>query len=218
MANGMHTEIKKIAVLISGRGSNLQSIYHAIIQKKLPVKIALVISNRQNAEGLTFCAENDIHHVVIPSQNKGREVFDEELRNALLQDSIDLIVLAGFMRILTPIIIDEFPNKIINIHPSLLPKYKGLQTHQRAIDAQDRVAGASVHVVTAGLDDGPVIAQVEVPIYTDDSSESLAERVLSEEHRLYAHVITQWGQGLLQFNDEGIFISTQQLQAPLKLI
>ncbi len=209
--------IKKIVVLISGRGSNLQAIYHAIMSEKLPAEIALVVSNREDAAGLVFCQDKKIRNLIVPSKGKTRSEFDTELIEILSEEKPDLIVLAGFMRILTPIFVNAFPNKIINIHPSLLPKYKGLETHQRALDAQDQNMGASVHVVNTDLDGGCIIAQIVMPIYACDTAERLAMRLLPEEHILYAYVIKLWVHNLLHFDDQGVYLCDQKLHSSIQL-
>lgn len=213
----LNKTIKKIVVLISGRGSNLQAIYHMIMSQKLPVEISLVISNRDDAIGLTFCQAQKIRTHIIDSKGKERSIFDSELVQVISAEKPDLIILAGFMRILTSVFIDAFPNKIINIHPSLLPKYKGLKTHQRALDAQDQITGASVHIVNADLDGGCIIAQIVIPIYELDTAETLATRLLPAEHILYAYVVKLWAYDILHFDAQGAYLCDQKLQSPLQL-
>lgn len=172
----------KIAVLISGSGSNLK----ALIDAKLDVEIGLVLSNKPNVKGLDRAKENNIPCSVISHKDfNSRESFDQALAARLLCFEPDLVVLAGFMRILTPEFVTKFLGRLVNIHPSLLPKYRGLHTHQRAIDAGDKFGGATIHYVTAELDGGPAIVQAKVPITENDSTETLAKRVLSVEHKLY---------------------------------
>lgn len=176
----------KLAVLISGGGSNLQ----ALIDANLGVEISLVISNRKDAGGLAKAAKAGIKTAVVEHGHfDSRESFESALLRELSSVELDYIVLAGFMRVLTPVFITKFSNKILNIHPSLLPKYKGLNTHQRAIDAGDSYAGVSVHLVTNELDGGSIIAQAKVPVLPADTAEQLAARVLVSEHKLYPMVI-----------------------------
>ena len=177
---------KRIAVLLSGRGSNFQSILSASQSGTLGGEIALVISNRPGAGGLDIAREAGIATALIDHQAYAtREAFDADLAEALESQSPDLIVLAGFMRILTPEFVSRFAGRLMNIHPSLLPLYPGLQTHQRALDAGDTHAGATVHYVTGELDGGPPVLQARVPIHLGDDPDSLAARVLEEEHRIY---------------------------------
>ncbi len=172
----------KIAVLISGSGSNLQ----ALIDAGLNAEIGLVISNNANVKGLERAKNHNIPTDVISHRDfDSRAAFDEALAERLKRYNPDLIVLAGFMRILTPEFVTNFIGKLVNIHPSLLPKYPGLNTHQRAIDAGDQYAGATIHFVTAELDGGPAIVQARVPVYDKDDADTLAKRVLTIEHKLY---------------------------------
>lgn len=156
----------------------------------LPARVALVVSNRPDAAGLQAAQELGIPVAVVDhTQFESRELFDEALCERVSSVSPDWVILAGFMRILTPTFINRWPGRILNIHPSLLPLYPGLDTHKRALLAGDTEAGASVHIVTAELDAGPVIAQVKVPVYPDDTEATLAERVLNEEHQLYIQAV-----------------------------
>ena len=179
-----------VVILISGRGSNMMSIVKAMQEDNLPINIAAVISNRPNVAGLNFAQQAGIHATAIDHKNfQSRELFDQALAQEIDKYNPDLVVLAGFMRILTEEFVDHFAGRLINIHPSLLPKYKGLNTHQRAIDAGDKEHGASVHFVTAELDDGPVVLQKHVAILDDDTANTLAARVLEQEHILYPEAI-----------------------------
>jgi phosphoribosylglycinamide formyltransferase 1 len=177
----------RTGVLISGRGSNLQALIDAAAaDPAFPAEIALVISNRPGAGGLERAAQAGIATATIDHRNyAGREAFDAALHDALTEAGVELVCLAGFMRILTPGFVARWEGRMLNIHPSLLPKYKGVDTHARALAAGDAVHGCSVHYVTAELDDGPVIAQAEVPVLDGDTPGTLADRVLEAEHRLY---------------------------------
>ncbi len=180
----------KLVILISGRGSNMLSIIKAIDNGELEVSIAAVISNRPDAAGLLLAEQAGISTSLVDhKQFATREQFDEALAKEIDHYQPDLVVLAGFMRILTPEFVEHFKNKLINIHPSLLPKFKGLNTHQRAIDAGEKEHGASVHFVTPELDDGPVVLQARVNILETDDAATLAARVLEKEHKLYPDAI-----------------------------
>jgi phosphoribosylglycinamide formyltransferase-1 len=179
--------LKKIGVLISGRGSNLGALIAA--QQGAPYRIVLVISNLESAGGLTRAAEAGIATLVIPHQGKPREMFDSELDAALKQAGVEIVCLAGFMRILSDGFARAWEGKLINIHPSLLPAYKGTNVHARVIEARESQSGASVHFVVPELDAGPVIAQAAVPVHPSDTPEILAARVLEAEHRLYPEAL-----------------------------
>lgn len=176
----------KLAVLISGRGSNMLAIARACETGELNARVVLVISNRPDAAGIQSARELGIETAIIDHQSfDNRQDFDQALHDQLSQAQPDWIVLAGFMRILTERFVNRWQGRMLNIHPSLLPKYPGLDTHARAIAAGDSHAGASVHIVSPELDAGPVIAQVQLAIEPDDTAETLAQRVLQEEHALY---------------------------------
>jgi phosphoribosylglycinamide formyltransferase-1 len=180
----------RLVILISGRGSNMRSILEAAKSGSLDIDISAVISNRPDAAGLTFAAEEGIDTAVIDHKEfDSREQFDKALATEIDKYQADYVILAGFMRILTEDFVAHFAGRLINIHPSLLPKFKGLHTHQRAIDAGETEHGASVHFVTAELDDGPVILQAKVPVLADDDADTLAARVLEQEHLLYPAAI-----------------------------
>ena len=182
---------KRVGVLISGGGSNMKALVAAGRADGSNFEVVCVASNKADAGGIVWAQAEGINTKVI--SHKGfltREAFDAALNDYLQAQNLDLIVCAGFMRIMTPVLIAPWEGKMLNIHPSLLPKYKGLHTHQRAIEAGDKEAGCSVHWVTAELDGGPVIAQVRVAVLAGDTSETLAARVLAEEHKLYPKVVT----------------------------
>ena len=182
----------RIAVLASGGGTNLKSIIDQQQTGKLPVAIALVISNNPGAGALERAQQAGIRTLCINHRDyPTREDFDRALVNALQQAEVDLVVLAGFMRIITPIMLTAFPQRIINIHPALLPAFPGLNVQQQAIDYGARFSGCTVHFVDAGVDTGPIIVQAVVPILPEDSAATLAERILEQEHRIYPQAI-QW--------------------------
>jgi phosphoribosylglycinamide formyltransferase-1 len=176
---------KKVGVLISGRGSNLEALIAATQAADFPAQIVLVIANKEDAGGLQRAAEAGIATKVILHHGKTREAFDAELDVALKRAEVEIICLAGFMRILSDGFTREWEGKLINIHPSLLPAYKGTQVHERVIAAREAQSGASVHFVVPELDAGPVIAQASVPVHPDDTPNTLAARILTIEHRLY---------------------------------
>ena len=180
----------RLVILISGRGSNMVSILKAIDEKQLDANIVAVISNRPDAAGLISAADRDIATAVVDNtQYDDRNSFDSALAESIDRFNPDLVILAGFMRILTADFVNHYSDKLLNIHPSLLPKFKGLNTHQRAIDAKEPEHGATVHFVTAELDDGPIVLQAKVPVLVDDDAKTLAKRVLVEEHQLYPNAI-----------------------------
>jgi len=180
----------RIVVLISGSGTNLQAIMDASELADYPGSVVGVVSNKSDAYGLTRAESASIATVALSHKDfDSRESYDQALITKIDQFSPDVIVLAGFMRILSPAFVLHYQGKLVNIHPSLLPKYQGLNTHQRAIDAGDKEHGVSVHFVTEELDGGPVILQAKVPIFEGDSSDDLAARVHEQEHRIYPLVI-----------------------------
>ncbi len=187
---GKMRAMKNIVILISGRGSNMQAIVHARQAQQWPARIAAVISNRADAEGLAFAREHGIPTAVVESRAyKAREQFDAALQKAIDEYAPDLVVLAGFMRILTPPFVEHYAGRMLNIHPSLLPSFPGLATHRQALDAGVRIHGATVHFVTAELDHGPIVAQAAVAVLSDDTEESLAARVLTQEHQIYPRAV-----------------------------
>ncbi len=184
-----------IVVLISGNGSNLQAIIDAVAQKKIPVVIRAVISNREDAYGLQRAAAAGITtHVVAHQDFASREAFDAALQVLIDNYAPDIICLAGFMRYLGAAFVDHYPNRIINIHPSLLPKYPGLHTHARVIAAKEAFHGATIHIVTRELDAGPVLIQAKTAVLPDDTVQTLRDRVQQLEHRLYPEALRQLAQ------------------------
>jgi phosphoribosylglycinamide formyltransferase-1 len=190
--------LKRVAVLISGRGSNLQSLIEAAGQS---YRIILVISNIEGAAGLERAQAAGIATAVIPHANKTREAFDSEVDAALRTAGAELVVLAGFMRILSDGFVRAWKGRLINIHPSLLPAYKGTKVHERVIEAKEALSGASVHFVVPELDAGPVIAQAKVPVQADDTPGILAERVLAVEHKLYPEALKLLASGKVKLEN-----------------
>jgi len=189
--------MKNIVILISGSGSNMAAIVRAARQQnwadKHGIHVAAVISNKANAGGLAIAREYGIStHVVEHTAHATREAFDTALAQVIDGYTPDTVVLAGFMRILTPAFVAHYSGRLLNIHPSLLPAFPGLDTHQRAMDAGCKVAGATVHVVTADLDAGPILVQAVVPVLHGDSAETLTARVLTQEHIIYPQAVLDW--------------------------
>ena len=189
--------MKNIVILISGSGSNMAAIVRAAQQERwserLGARVAAVLSNRADAKGLVFAREQGIATAVIDHKAyPDREHFDVALRDEIDRHAPSLVVLAGFMRILTAPFVAHYAGRLLNIHPSLLPAFPGLHTHQRAIEAGCRVAGATVHQVTAELDHGPILAQAVVPVLPQDTPDVLAQRVLTQEHRIYPAAVAQF--------------------------
>ena len=190
----------RTAILISGRGSNMQAILEAAQNPSYAAEPVLVLSNNPSAKGLEIATSMGIATDAVDHKafGKDREAFEHALQDVLERHCVEMIVLAGFMRILTPWFVGRWDQRMINIHPSLLPKYPGLNTHQRAIDAGDEEAGCSVHWVTEGVDEGAVIMQARVPVLPEDTSESLEARVLPQEHVLYPKAVNLAAQEILE--------------------
>jgi phosphoribosylglycinamide formyltransferase-1 len=181
---------RRLGVLISGRGSNLKAIIDAIHGKTLDASIAVVISNRADAPGLEHARAAGIETLVLShTAFASREAYDRALVDELRKRDVALVCLAGFMRLLSPVFVDAFPDRILNIHPSLLPKYAGLHPQQQALDDGATVSGATVHIVNKDLDAGPVVRQREVPVLPGDTARTLADRILEVEHSLYPEAI-----------------------------
>lgn len=192
----------RVVVLISGSGSNLQAIIDQTEAGELPITLCAVISNKATAGGLQRAQQHAIPaHVIAHQDFPDRESFDGALMQLIDSYDPDLVVLAGFMRILTSTFTQHYRGRMLNIHPSLLPKYQGLHTHQRALDAGDKTHGVTVHFVTEELDGGPKVLQAEVPVLPDDNAETLAARVLIEEHRIYPQAIRWFAEGRLRMQE-----------------
>ncbi|EGN74292.1 phosphoribosylglycinamide formyltransferase, formyltetrahydrofolate-dependent [Idiomarina sp. A28L] len=205
MPSAIENPIKKrIVVLISGTGSNMLNIAEHCQDNKINGDVVAVIANRADAAGLAKAAELGIATEFVPHTSfADREDYDQALVERVQSYQPDLIILAGFMRVLTPVFVSAFADRIMNIHPSLLPKYKGMHTHQRALDAGDEEHGVSVHFVTEELDGGPVILQSRVPIFPEDTAEDLQERVHEQEYRIYPLVIRWFCADRLKLTEEG---------------
>jgi phosphoribosylglycinamide formyltransferase-1 len=181
-------EPKRVAILISGRGSNMR----ALVEQAAAYEVVLVASNKPDADGLRWAKERGLRTWSLESKGIAKEDYDRQLSDALEQNDVGTIALAGFMRILSPWFVEQWRGRIVNIHPSLLPKYRGLDTHARALEAGDAVAGCSVHIVTEELDAGEVLGQAEVPVEPGDTPSSLEQRVLAAEHQLYPRVLSKF--------------------------
>ena len=202
-----------IVSLISGRGSNFEAIYKAAKAKSWDVRFTGLIANQPEAKGLDFAKSVGIPTAVINHRDyPSREAFDGALMQQIDAFGADLVVLAGFMRILTPGFIQHYEGRMMNIHPSLLPRFPGLHTHERALEAGDRVHGATVHFVSAGVDEGPIICQSEVPVLATDTPSELAARVLKTEHQIYPLAVEWFIQGRLQIAGNRVSVDPPELQ------
>jgi phosphoribosylglycinamide formyltransferase 1 len=200
--------MKNIVILISGRGSNMEAVVRAAAAERWPARIAAVISNRADAKGLEFAAAHGIATAVVANKDfASREQFDAALREVIDAFAPDLVVLAGFMRILTGPFVEHYAGRMLNIHPSLLPDFPGLATHQQALDAGVAEHGATVHFVTAQLDHGPIVEQARVAVHADDTEASLAARVLAQEHQLYPRAIRLFVEGRLSIDKDVVRIA-----------
>lgn len=201
-----------LVVLISGNGSNLQAIIDAIQQQGLRAQVRAVVSNNPDAYGLTRARNANIPAEVLDHRNfPSREAYDQALQLLIDRFQPDLVILAGFMRILTEDFVNHYRGRMLNIHPSLLPKYQGLNTHQRVLEAGDNIHGVSVHYVTPVLDGGPVILQAEVPVHSGDTADDLAQRVHQQEHVIYPLVIRWIADGRVMLQDETVLFDGKPL-------
>ncbi|OXC75070.1 phosphoribosylglycinamide formyltransferase [Caballeronia sordidicola] len=205
--------MKKIVILISGRGTNMETVVRACARDGWQAVVAAVISNRPDAAGLAFAAENGIPATVVDHRGfTTREAFDQALARAIDDFEPDLVMLAGFMRVLTDAFVERYAGRMINIHPSLLPCFPGLKTHQQALDAGVRVHGASVHFVTPTLDHGPIVAQAAVPVVAGDDAATLASRVLAVEHIIYPRAVRWFVEGRLAIDGERVVLTPPEPQ------
>jgi phosphoribosylglycinamide formyltransferase-1 len=203
---------KRVGILISGRGSNMESLIAAARAPDYPAEIACVISNRPDAAGLAKAqAESVPTHAIDHTAFANRVAFEDELDAGLRSFGVEIIACAGFMRLLTPTFIARWPDRMLNVHPSLLPAFPGLNTHERALAAGVKITGCTVHVVRPAMDDGPIIAQGAVPVLDGDSGDTLAARVLAVEHRLYPHALALFASG-------GISILADRVSGPQVLV
>ena len=197
---------KRIVVLISGRGSNMEAIVRACAAEQWPARVEAVLSNRPDAAGLAFASAHGIATAIVDHRAyPERERFDKALAQAIDAYTPDLVVLAGFMRILGPEVVERHAGRLLNVHPSLLPAFPGLHTHRRALEAGCKLAGATVHFVTASLDHGPIVIQAAVPVLADDDEVSLSARVLEREHVIYPRAVRWFVEGSLRRVGERVF-------------
>lgn len=210
--------MKNIVILISGRGSNMEAIIRACAEQAWPARIAAVLSNRPDAPGLKFAAGQGIPvGVVDHRQYPDRASFDKALANAIDAHVPDLVVLAGFMRILTPEFVEHYAGRMMNIHPSLLPSFPGLHTHQQALEAGVKVHGASVHFVTASLDHGPIVLQAVIEVGPEDTPQTLAARLLPCEHQIYPRAVRWFVEGRLRVKDGAVHVDPPEPQLLIAL-
>lgn len=197
----------RIAVFLSGRGSNFKAIHDAILSGTINGDIVLVFSNKKDALGLSIAQERNLETLYLnPKEFDSREAYDQAIIDAAKQKEVDLICLAGYMKILTPLFCNAFKNRIMNIHPALLPSFPGLHVQQKAIDWGIRYSGATVHFVTADVDMGPIILQAVVPVLQDDTEETLSERILKEEHKIYPEAVQLFFEGRLEVKGRRVTI------------
>jgi phosphoribosylglycinamide formyltransferase-1 len=201
----------RVAVLASGRGSNLQAVIDAIEAGTVQAKIVAVISNKKEAPALERARQHGLSALFVdPKPHAGqpdsRESYDRELLSVLQRHDVELVLLAGYMKIVTKVLVEAFANRMMNIHPSLLPSFPGLDVQKKAIDWGCKLAGCTVHFVTEGVDEGPIILQAAVPILDDDSSDSLAARILVQEHKIYPRAVQLFAEGRLRVEGRRVFI------------
>ncbi|WP_277656251.1 phosphoribosylglycinamide formyltransferase [Seleniivibrio woodruffii] len=199
--------MKKIAVLLSGRGSNFVSIKKKIDEGAIKGEIVAVISNKADSKGLEFAREQGLEAIFVnPKEFDGREAYDRELVRILKEKGVELVCLAGFMRIISPYFVSEFRNRILNIHPSLLPSFKGLDAQKQAFEYGVKFAGCTVHFVDEEMDHGNIILQAVVPVLQDDDDHTLAERILKEEHRIYPQAVALFCEDRLKVEGRKVFV------------
>ena len=191
--------MKKLGILLSGRGSNFEAIARNVQSGNIPAEIAVVISNKQEAPGLARAREMGLETRFIPSKGKEREAFDREVVAVLRGFQVDLVCLAGFMRILSPYFVWEYANRILNIHPALLPAFPGEEAQRQALEYGVKFSGCTVHIVNQGMDTGPIVCQAVVPVFDGDRVETLSARILHEEHRVYSEAICLLLEGKVRF-------------------
>ncbi len=205
------TDALRVAVLASGRGSNLQAVIDAIEAGTVQAKIVAVISNKKDSPALARAAQHGLSGLFVdPKPHAGqpdsRESYDRELLSVLRQHDVELVLLAGYMKIVTKVLVEAFANRMMNIHPSLLPSFPGLDVQKKAIDWGCKLAGCTVHFVTEGVDEGPIILQAAVPILDGDSADSLAARILVQEHKIYPRAVQLLAEGRLRVEGRRVFI------------
>lgn len=197
----------RIAIFLSGRGSNFMAIHDALVAGKINAEIVLVFSNKKEAPGLKIAQERNLETLYLnPKEYPSREAYDEAIIQEIKKRNVDLICLAGYMKILTALFCNTFKNRIINIHPALLPSFPGLHVQQKAIDWGVRYSGATVHFVTAEVDMGPIILQAAVPVLQNDVEDTLSERILKQEHKIYPEAVKLYFEGSLEVKGKRVYI------------
>ena len=197
----------RIGIFLSGRGSNFMAIHNAIVAGRINAEIVLVFSNKKEAPGLKIAQERNLETLYLnPKEYPSREAYDEAIIKEIKKRNVDLICLAGYMKILTALFCNTFKNRIINIHPALLPSFPGLHVQQKAIDWGVRYSGATVHFVTAEVDMGPIILQVVVPVLQNDNEDTLSERILKQEHQIYPEAVKLYFEGKIEVKGRRAFI------------
>lgn len=206
----------RLGVLISGRGTNLQSVIDASKKGMIDAEIAIVISDKKDAYGLVRAKENDIPTLFLsPKDYKNREDFDKKVVEELHKHKVDLVLLAGFMRIVTPALIGPFKNRIMNIHPALLPSFPGLDAQKQALEHGVRFSGCTVHFVEEGMDEGPIIIQAVVPVMDNDTVDSLSERILKYEHKIYPIAIQLFAEGRLKVEGRRVVVNKEGMSSEI---
>jgi len=201
----------RLAVLLSGRGSNFESILNAIKSGDIKNgKIVVVVSNNAEARGLNVAKDNGLNAIFVDPKGKDREAYDREVVGILKRYSVDYVLLAGYMRILSPYFVKSFENRILNIHPALLPSFKGLHAQRQALEKGVKFSGATVHFVTENLDDGPIIVQSVVPVYDNDDEDSLSERILKTEHKIYPLAVKLLTEDRLKINNGKVLVDWEK--------
>lgn len=196
----------RLGILLSGRGSNFEAIADNIRKGELDAEISIVISDVADAHGLEAARQRNLEACFIDPRGKNREAFDREVTSLLIQKKVDLVCLAGYMRILSPYFIQQFPHRILNIHPALLPAFKGLHAQRQSLDYGAKVSGCTVHFVDEGVDSGPIVLQSAVPVEDNDTEESLSARILREEHQLYSQAIKLVLTKRIRFEGRRVFV------------
>jgi phosphoribosylglycinamide formyltransferase-1 len=205
----MMGELVRLGVLVSGRGSNLQSIIDAVEGGRLAAEIRIVLSDREEAFGLERARTHGITAVWMdPSPHRSREDYDRALVTQLREEDVGLVVLAGFMRVLSPFFIESFRNRVMNIHPALLPSFPGLHVQQKALDHGVKFSGCTVHFADTGVDTGPIIIQAAVPVLDGDTEETLSQRILKQEHRIYPRAIQLFAEGKIRVKGRRVLVDT----------
>lgn len=206
----------RLGVLISGRGTNLQSIIAASKKGMIDAEIAIVISDKKDAHGLVRAKENDIHTLFLsPKDYRNREEFDKKVVEELNKHKVDLVLLAGFMRIVTSVLIEPFRNRIMNIHPALLPSFPGLDAQKQALEHGVRFSGCTVHFVEEGMDEGPIIIQAVVPVMDNDTVDTLSERILKYEHKIYPIAVQLFAEGRLKVEGRKVLVNKEGMSSEI---